>query len=212
MKVVDYERMSIYRYPFHILIHPFVGYEEMRWNKKESSGISFAILTLWFLSSIFSKQVTDFIFNPYEPNKINLWMEIATTFLIFLIAVLSNTAFATFLDGIGRFRDVWIFTSYALIPKIIATVSTAILSLFLVIEEDIFLNYLLSIGNLWTFFVMLVGLMVVHEYKLKRTVASIFLTILGVLIILFVITLLFSLYQQLYIFIVTIYKEIMFSL
>ena len=63
---------------------------------------------------------------------------------------------------------------------------------------------------LWTIALLVLGMMITHQYSMKKTLATTLLTLLGMAIILFIGLLFFSVIQQFLTFIVTAYKEIRF--
>ena len=67
-----------------------------------------------------------------------------------------------------------------------------------------------GIGIAYTLFMMLIGIMTVHNFTLGKTIITIFLTLVALLIIVFIILLLVDLINQVYSFLFSIYQELMF--
>ncbi len=208
----SYKDMSKLVYPFYIILHPIDGFNEMKFNKKGSLAIANTIVIVWFFAEICRRQLTDFAFNPFRPDKFNVFYVMLLTFIIFFIAVVANWCFCTLLDGKGKFADIWVAGSYALLPMIIGIILYTVLSKFMVLDEGVFLTYLVWIANLWSAWLVVVALEVTHEYTLKKTLFSIFLTVLGMLIILFLAILIFSLYSQVVTFVRSIYNELLYRI
>jgi Yip1 domain. len=192
------------------MFHPFQGFEEIKLKKKGSLRLSVLILAIWFLSAIMSRQLTGFIFNPYRVDKLNIFALLPSTIILFSVWVISNWAFCTLLDGNGSFKEIWIVSSYALVPYITFTFICIFLSNFITIEGAVFLNWIYSAGQWWTVILMILGLREMHQYTFKKTLMSILLTILGIFIIAFLTLLVFSLYNQVATFFKTIYNELIY--
>lgn len=200
------------QYPFYIMIHPVEGYEELRWNKKGSLKLSMCIMLLWFVSAIIKTSGTGFIFNNHDPERLNIIILFLNTVVVFAVCIISNWCFCTLTDGEGKFIDIWITCSYALLPYILVSLIVTFLSNLLVRQEFIFLQYLEMLSILWSCWLAVSAIMVTHQYTLKKTMAAIFMTGVGVFIVLFICVLTLSIFQNLLIFIQTIYSEISFRI
>ena len=211
MKVENYASLSKVGYLFHILLHPVDGYHEMKNNKKYSMLIANVLLGLWVLLSIFNWGYIDYDFRSnYE--DVELIFVLGTTVFIFAMSVLSNWSFCTLLDGKGRAKEIWVVGAYALLPYLICGYIRVILSFFMVVDEAVFLTYLETVAILWSCALLVIGLGALHEYDLKKTLGSILLTILGDLIMLFLLVLVSGLVTQIYNFFMTIFSEIYYRI
>lgn len=195
---------------FYTMFHPFQGFEEIKIKKRGSVTLSLLILAVWFISAIFNRQLTGFIFNPYRVDKLNILTLLPGTVIVFTVWVISNWAFCTLLDGCGSFKEIWIVSAYSLAPYIILTFITIFLSNFITREGGVFLGWIRQFGQYWSVILMILGLKEMHQYTLKKTVMSILLTILGILIITFLALLTFSLYNQVATFLRTVFNEIIY--
>ena len=116
------------------------------------------------------------------------------------------------MEGKGRLPEIWVCAAYALLPYIICGYIRLILSYVMVYDEAVFLSYLTMIAALWSFLLFLLGLSVLHDYGLSKTIASFMLTVFGVLIVVFFLILISGLIVQIYSFFMTIYSEIRYRM
>lgn len=209
---MEFRTMSIYRYPLYILLHPIDGFQELKYNKKGSLKLANLILALWYVATALNRQCEGFIFNMNNPEKLNLAAIFVGTIIVFAVAVISNWSFSTLMEGEGSFKAIWISGSYALLPYIVSLIITTILSRFFTIEEGTFLNYISIIGGLWTGILIFYAVMVTHDFTMGKTVALLFLTIFGIAAILFLVVLLYGLFNQLVMFVVNLYSELLVRL
>jgi hypothetical protein len=208
--MVNYVEMSKYKYPFHILLHPVDGYQELKYNKKGSFSFALAIVLFWYITAVSVKQIQEFAFNSTRPGHLNIFIVAATTILVYFMVVVSNWCFSTLMDGKGTFKEICVVCSYALLPMIIASWIRIVLSQFLVVEEGVFIQYIDYIAYIWTGILLFLALSTVHEFTFPKTIEVIALTILGMLAILFLCVLIYTLYQQIAMFCINIFYEIIF--
>ena len=128
---------------------------------------------------------------------------------LFVLFVISNWVVSILMNGTGRFRDIWIYTAYCCIPYMLGNIGSVLLSNVLVKEEP-FGDYVSILGATWSLVILFIGLMVMHECGFTKNIFSCFCTICIMLVLLFLIMLVGSLATDLYGFVVTIFREIMF--
>lgn len=197
----------------YVMIHPMDGYGEMKWGRKKGSFLTaFVILALLFVSNVASRQATGFVFNNSRPDKLNLLLELAYTFLPFLLWVVANWSFCTLMDGEGRFSEICIFSAYALAPMAVFTLPAVVISNFMILQEGAFLSLYNTLVQLWTLVLLVIAMKEAHQYSFKKTILSMGLTVVGMGIVIFLAVLVMSLFQQLFIFLSTVYSEIMYRI
>ena len=75
-----------------------------------------------------------------------------------------------------------------------------------------FIQAVSIIGKLWTVVLLFSAIKSVHQYSFLKTLAAILLTIAAMMIMLFLLVLLLSLFQQVYVFLYSIYTEIAYRI
>lgn len=206
----SFAQMSKFKYPFFIIFHPFDGYQELKYNKKGSLPYAIFFVLLWYVSEIISQTATDFAFNTNNIERIDIRMIALTTIAMFVIAVISNWCFSTFMDGKGTLAEIFTFGAYALIPLIATSLFCTIFSKGLVGDESVFLSTIEIVGIIWSAFLIFAAIQEVHDFTFKQTIAMIFFTVLGIVVILFLGFLVYSLVQQVIMFAVNITYEIIY--
>ena len=191
------------------ILHPIAGFEEIRYRKKYSPGFAIGILAAWFFLEIIDHQYTAFIFNGHKPDSINVLLILAATVALFFVLVFVNNALATFMDGESTLKQLWISCAYALMPMILLRAVGIVLSYGLCSEEGVFLIILIIVAWGWTFWNIICALQTMQQYTFPQTLACILLTVVGLVIVLFIGFLFFSLLQQVWSFIRTVFDEIM---
>ena len=203
-----YTRMETkYLFPLYTLRHPVDGFEQFKTRNVQSVGLSIGIVLSWFSISVLSKYATGFIFNNNSMEFNPMAILIATVGL-YVVFVVSNWCVASFLEGKGTAKDIICTVAYSLLPYVFSKLLAIPLSNILTEKEAVFISILSIIGLLWSGFLMVSGLYAIHQYSFSKTLVSLVLTILGIIIIIFVLVIFYSLLQQAYGFIESLYQEI----
>ncbi len=194
--------------PFNIITQPIETIESLK-EKKNGSVISASIILLLFtISEIILTVAKGFIFNTARIEDFNIVMVLARSLFMVLLFVIANWALCTLLDGEGRIIDIYVSTCYCLIPLVFSRVLEAITSNILTNDEYVFVGMIVMALNIWFISLMLFALKTIHNYTLTKTILNALATIVGMVIIFFLLFLFIVLVQQLYIFIATIITEI----
>lgn len=196
----------------HTVMHPFEGYEDLRWKKGGSVKYSFIIVFLLFIAQIAYERLYGFQFFVTQDKIFNIIPYLVQSIILFATWVIGNWAISTLLDGEGTLKNICIFSAYALIPYIAQTFINVFLSHFLIRDEYIFMQAIQVVGTLWSVILMFMAIKTVHQYTVLKTIVDILLTIVAMLIILFLLVLLLSLFQQVYVFVYSVYTEIAYRL
>lgn len=200
------------KWPLHVVKHPFEGFEDLRWKKQGSMKAALIILLAMFVVAVAQHRLTNFLFNQnlVSVKYFNVVPIIIQTVVLFLTWVVGNWAICTLLDGEGTMKNIFIVSSYALIPYIASSAINVVLSNVLVRDEEMFMTIIGILGTTWSVLLMIMGLKAVHQYSLGKTIASVLLTLAAILIIFFLLVLLVTLFQQVYVFFYSVYTEIAF--
>lgn len=198
------------KFPLHILVHPFDGFWDMKYEGKGKLRVAFGILLLLVATTIVQNQFAGFLVNYNDPRQLNSFTDFIYVLLPFFLWCIANWSITTLMDGEGKLREIITATAYSMLPLILIYLPTTLASRFMVGEETAFYYLLNSFAALWFLGLLFVGIMTVHQYTATKTIITMFLTVVAMLIIVFLGSLLFSMMQQIYEFIVNVYREIIF--
>ena len=196
----------------HVVMHPFEGFEDLRWKKSGSMVIATVIVALLFFQQLAYDRLYGFQYYVDYDKVFNIIPYIFRSFGLFLLYVVCNWAMCTLFDGEGSLKNIYIVTAYALIPYIAGSLLGTFLSHILIIDEQIFIETVEIIGLAWSVVLFISAMKAVHQFTFGKTIALILLTAVAMLACVFLLVLLLTLFQQVLIFIFTIYTELSYRL
>ena len=198
-----------FRYAFYVMTHPFDGFWDLTHEKRGSMAVANTLLILTFLTNLWSMRYTCFLFNDVRWERVNIWTEILGLLAPLLLYVVANWCLTTLFDGKGRMKDVYMGMCYSLTPYILIMNPV---SNFVTEEEGAFLVYFNYLALAWAGGLILVSVMQIHDYSLFKAILAIAFSVAGMMIIVFLIMLFFSLVSDAVAFFISVGKEIMFRL
>jgi len=198
------------RFPLHVMVRPFDGFWDLKYENKGRSGVAAAIVVLLILSVTVQKQLSGFLVNFNDPRYLNSIDELKYVLLPFLLWCLANWSVTTLLDGEGRLQEIAVVAAYSLLPLVVVYLPTTFLSNIMTNEETAFYYLLNSFAGLWFVWLLFVGTMTVHQYTAAKTIVTMLLTLIVMAVIVFLGMLVFSLIQQIIGFGYNIYYELIF--
>lgn len=194
--------------PIYVLFHPIDGFSQFRQRNLQSVPISIGIVIAFFFLRVLEFFCKGFAFNPNKPVNYDLLSSLAVTVLLFALFVLATWAINTFLDGKGRLNEIIAVTAYSITPYLASILINVLLSNILTLQESAFLTIVSTIGLVWSGIVLIMGMYTVQEYSFTKTIVSLVLSVVGMIIITLVIMLFFSLMQQSISYLYSIYYEL----
>lgn len=197
-----------FRYYLYTMRHPFDGFSELRYNKKFSGKTALILLILYFFISCLNYNYNGYIFNGDAAENFNLFVVFLSTIGVVLLFTLSAWLLTTFLEGKGNLKEIFICSCYSLTPIIIVSAFSLILTNVLSLDEAFFGMAVETIGTALTLIYIFISNGALNQYSFKKNICSLLLTVIGMLIIVFLIFLFISLFTQVKGFIETLISEI----
>ncbi len=194
-------------YAFHVPFHPFDGFYDLKHEKRGSVKAGLTIVGITILAFFYQAIGRGYMFNPRETYSTIIVQVISIVVPVILWCV-GNWCLTTLFEGEGGFRDIFIATSYSLAPLPLFVVISTILTNVLTVSEGSIVSLLVTIGYIWVGFLLFFGMLVTHDYDLKKNVLITICTIIAMIVIMFVVILFSSLVIKMVTFVTAIIKEI----
>jgi len=197
-------------YPLHCVFHPFKGFTELKYDKKTSLLFANIIVIAIFVSQVLYFTCSGFIWNPAvaDINNVNIPATFMTTVGAFFLFIICNWAVTTLFNGEGKFTEIWCFTAYALIPIVLMRVPMILLSNFFTADEMAFLGIISALMYIWLVVTILMATMEVHQYSFMGTVTALLITAVGMILVISIAAIVYSLMLQMISFVGNVSNEI----
>ncbi len=200
------------KYALHVITHPFDGFWDLIHEKRGTMAAAHTFLFLFLLTRVLKLMYTSFQFISAPIQYMNVFEQAGSLLLPFLILCVANWAMTTLFDGKGRFRDIYMAMCYALVPYTLIQLPLVLVSNCITFEEASFYTVLMGFSIVWCAFLVFVGLMQVHDYTPGKTFIFLIVTVVGAMIIIFLILVFFSLLSDAAGYFVSLYRETVFRL
>ncbi len=204
--------ISSMKFAKHVLFHPFDGFWDLIHEKRGTMAAATTYLVLFLLTRIIKLMFTSFQFVNAPLQYLNVFEQVASLLLPFLILCLGNWSLTTLFDGKGRFSDIYMAMCYALVPYVLIQLPAVLLSNVIARDEGSFYTVLIGFSLIWCVFLVFTGLMQVHDYTPGKTFIFLIATVLAALVIIFLLLLFFSLLGDAASYFISLYREIAFRL
>ncbi len=199
------------QYALYTMVHPGDGFYEIRHRGKGSVPLAFAFVILFSISFSINKRYANFIVNSYNTLETNSLLDLVAILAFFVLFCVSNWSITCLMEGEGRMRDIVTSVGYSTLPLLFALIPMTLFSYAIAADEEAFYYVVLGAAILWFVLLVLVGIMTIHNFTLGKTLITLFLTFVAMIIIIFICVLLVTILQQLFLFFKSIYMELIFS-
>ena len=199
-----------WKYLLYTMNHPMDGYYWIR--HRNHGSVPLAILCVIAFSLCFSlnRIGASFVVNDVEPRTVDSLEELSGVLMLYVLLCVANWSVTCLMGGEGRMRDIFIAVGYAFAPMVPAFLLATGFSYGIVEEEAAFYAMIIGIGIAYAVMLLMMGIMQIHNYTLGKTLQTLLLTFIAVLIIIFIALLLADLVGQAVNFVKSVYTELVF--
>ena len=200
------------RYALHVIVRPFDGFWDLSREHRGSVAAANTIIILALITRILKLQYTSFQFRTVHWETVNVFSEMLSILLPLIIWCCANWCFTTLFDGKGTFRDVYMAMGYSITPYVLLQLPMILLSNVLTVKEGSIYSVLAVVSLLWCAMLFIVSMMQIHDFSLGKTILFTIMSLFGMLIIVFLLLLFFSLLSDAAGYFISLYREILFRL
>ncbi len=163
--------------PLRVMGRPFYHYGEMKLENRFSLAVAW-VMAFLSLAAYFARMIyAGPGFTTFNPRQFNLLRDAVSVGLPFLLLVVCNWATAAITDGEGAMREIFCVVTYAMGPYIITALLGLLFTHILVADEIYLITFTETLGVVWTGFLMFAGLLTIHQYTPKKTLITLLLTV-----------------------------------
>lgn len=194
----------------YTLSHPMDGFYWIRHADKGSVPLAILMVIVFSICFSANRLLASFVVNDLDPRSVDSLYELIGILAFYLLICVSNWSVTCLMNGEGRMKDISIAIGYSTVPISVVLAAGTLLSQVVADDEQSFYTILLVIGIAYGLIMMLIGIMQVHNYTLGKTLITLFLTFIAMLIIIFVVLLLANMLSMVVVFFKSVYTEIIF--
>ncbi len=198
-------------YACHLILHPFDGFWDLKHEQRGSVRASFVWLALAILTFFYQDVGTGYIFDPRQ-TSMTIFVQITAVMVPVILWTVANWCLTTLFDGEGSLKDIFVATSYALVPLPILIIPSVLYSNVALATESTIIDLLVTFAFVWCGILIFFGMMVTHDYTFTKNVLTSIGTIVGMAIIMFIGVLFSTLLAKIVSFISSIVTEITFRM
>lgn len=194
-------------YAFHLMLHPFDGFWDLKHEKRGSIRAALFWLLFCILSFSYQGIGKAYLFNPNGGYE-SVFGQVTAITVPLLLFVTANWCLTTLFDGEGSFKDVFIAACYSTVPLSFLVIISTVLTNFLTTSEGGFVSLTQGLGWTWFLLLLFFGVMVTHDYTLGKNILTVVGSIIGMALIMFLIALFSGLMIKMVSFVSNIITEI----
>ena len=196
-------------YVFHLIFHPFDGFWDLKHEKRGSVRAGATILAITIIGFYYQAIGQGYIANPFA-SFYTIFAAILSVVVPLMLWIIANWCLTTLFEGEGSFKDIFVATTYSLLPLPLLMIPATIATNFVLKEELGIVTLLVTFGFIWAGILIFFGTMVTHDFSLGKNFITVLATILGMIVIMFVAILFSTLLTKLVSFVTNIVTELQY--
>ncbi len=198
-------------FAFHLIFHPFDGYWDLKHEKRGSLRGAAFYIGLTILVFTYQSVGRSYMYNPTGDYQ-SIGMQIAAVGIPVALFAAANWCITTLFDGEGSIKDILIATGYSLVPLILFTVPTTLLTHVLSSAESGIITLFNALAFVWVGLLLFFGIMITQDYSFFKNILTIIVTIVGMAFIMFIIILFVTLVSDIFGLIRNIFTELSYRM
>ncbi len=190
--------------------HPFRSFTDLKWRGKSSWAAAIVLTILFYVGSVLKDTASGFLYSSVSLREYNSLYTLAATVGLLILWSVCNWLVCSMFQGLGSVKEIYTATAYALLPLILFQFIQVGLSNFLPLSAAGIMDGLGTAVTLYTFFLLCVAMINVHDIDFFKFLWTGFLTICMMILVVFVLFMCMILLKQFGSFIYSIYEEVIY--
>ncbi len=199
-------------YTGHYIKNPVDGSYGISKEGKANWLASTIILLLFIVIFVVNKYTCGFLSKTVMEGRYNILSDVGAILLIIVAATACTYLVCTINDGEGTVKKIYTFFCYSLVPYVILTPISYLLSHVLSINEAFLVSMITIVTYGWMAVLIIMGLKEVNNFTVGETVKVLLLTVFTALIMALLIFIIYVLWAQVFEFISAIFGEVVYRL
>jgi DNA-binding beta-propeller fold protein YncE len=193
---------------FNAPVHPFNTFDDLKYKKMGSWKIAIVLTILFYVASVLNVTSTGFLFSKTLLRNYNSLYTLAATVGLIVLWSICNFLVCSMFEGKGTLKEVFISTTYCLMPWIVFLFLKVILTNFLPLSTAGLVTGIETVILIFTFFMLSIAMVKIHEFDFFKFLLTSIVVLFFMILVVFVILMCGILAEQFISFIAEIYDEI----
>ena len=198
-------------YGFHLMLHPFDGFWDLKHEKRGSVRASLVYIVVTVVAFYYQTIGSGYLSNP-EGFYSSILSQALSVLVPLGLFVLANWCLTTLFEGEGSLKDIFIASSYSLIPLPLLLIPATVYANVASLEELDIVKMFYTIALVWVFLLLFFGTMITHDYPMGKNFITIAGTLVGMIFIMFIAILFTTLVSKMVSLVTDIVSEIQYRL
>jgi len=198
-------------YGFYVIFHPFDGFYDLKHEHRGSVRAAIVFLAMTVVTFFYQSIGQGYVMNPTNSYS-TIWAQCISVLVPFFLFTVANWCLTTLFEGEGSFKDIFIATSYSLLPLPLLIIPATLCSNWVTNNEASLIEMLGTIAFVWAFLLIFFGTMVTHDYSMGKNFITILGTVLAMACIIFIVLLFSMLLSKMVSLVTNIVTEIQFRM
>jgi hypothetical protein len=193
---------------FNAPFHPFNTFEDLKYKKMGSWPIAIVLTILFYVASVLNVTSTGFLYSDVLLRNYNSFYTLFATIGLIILWSICNFLVCSMFEGKGTLKEVYVSTTYCLMPWIIFLFLKVILTNFLPLATSGLVVGIETVILIYTFFMLSIAMVKIHDFDFFRFLGTSLVVVLFMILVVFVILMCGILAEQFISFIAEIYDEV----
>lgn len=200
------------KFAFYAMRRPLDGFWDLTHEGRGHMWAAHTFVLLRLIVEILRTTSSNFQFVPIHMEAYNVLMTVAQVLVPILLWCVANWSLTTLMDGKGKFSHIYMALAYALVPWTLIDAALIPVSHMLTFDEGAMYWAFTSFGILYFGFLLIVGMMQIHDYTMRKTLFSSLASLVAIGVLVFIFIMFFAVVTDAIAYFVSVFQEIWFRI
>lgn len=211
-KIFSGKFMSNFAYSKYFMKHPIDGSYGIAREGRASWSAPTLILVIFMVEYVINKYLCGFLQKTIREGRYEIFSDIGLIVVVIVALSACNYLVCTINEGEGTVKKIYTYFCYSLLPYIVFTPVSFVLSHVLTTNEQFLITLVNILMVVWVVILALLGIKEVNNYTAKETAKVIGLTAFTIVIVALLIFIIYVLWAQVFEFVSAIFGEVVYRL
>jgi len=200
------------KFAFYTMTHPLDGFWDLTREKRGTMAAAHTFVFVMVAVEIMRRTLSSFQFVLTQMEYFNVIMVISQILVPIGLWTVANWCLTTLMDGKGHLSHIYMAVAYATVPFTIIHAILIPISHIITFDEGAIYYGLATVAVIWMAFLIVCGMMQIHEYTMSKTLLSSLFTFAGIAIMIFIFIVFFAVVSDGVNYFIALFREMWFRI